>query len=46
MNDIKWVSIYTIKYSLENRRRAVIKLRNIFEQSLLTNINEITSLIN
>ncbi len=46
MNDIKWVSIYTIKYSLENRKKAVIKLRNIFEQSLLTNINEITSLIN
>ena len=45
MNDIKWVSIYTIKHSLENRKKAVIRLRNIFEQTLVNSIDEITSLI-
>tara|TARA_Y100000741_G_scaffold363982_1_gene353597 strand:+ start:3523 stop:4056 length:534 start_codon:yes stop_codon:yes gene_type:complete len=46
MNDIKWVSIHTIKYSIENKKKSVIKLRNVFEQTLSTNINNIISLIN
>ncbi len=45
MNDIKWVSIHTIRLSIENKKKSIIKLRSIFEQSLYTNINLITSYI-
>ena len=40
INDIKWVSIDTIKYSIENRK-SFIKLRSVFEQSLSASIDEI-----
>ena len=40
INDIKWVSIDTIKYSLENRK-SFIKLMSVFEQSLSVNMEEI-----
>tara|TARA_Y100001963_G_C6772939_1_gene445845 strand:+ start:154 stop:678 length:525 start_codon:yes stop_codon:yes gene_type:complete len=44
MNDIKWVSIDTIKYSINNRK-SFIKLRNVFEQTLFTCIDELVILI-
>ena len=40
INDIKWVSIDTIKYSIENRK-SFIKLRSVFEQGLNANMTEI-----
>lgn len=45
INDIKWVSIDTIKYSIENKK-SIIKLRAVFEQNLSSNINEIEKLLN
>tara|TARA_A100001015_G_C15028788_1_gene731971 strand:+ start:2685 stop:3215 length:531 start_codon:yes stop_codon:yes gene_type:complete len=47
INDIKWVSIDTIKYSIENKK-SFIKLRTVFEQSLVTstNIDELIKLMN
>ena len=45
MNDIKWVSVDTIKYSIQNRKY-FIKLRTVFEQSLIANLDEILSYIN
>jgi hypothetical protein len=44
MTDIKWVSIDTIKYSI-NDKKSFIKLRHVFEQTLKTNINEILDLL-
>ena len=44
MTDIKWVSIDTIKYSI-NDKKSFIKLRHVFEQTLKTNINEILELL-
>lgn len=44
MNDIKWVSIDTIKYSLENKK-SFIKLRTVFEQTLAICIDDIISTI-
>jgi 8-oxo-dGTP pyrophosphatase MutT (NUDIX family) len=40
INDIKWVSIDTIRSSLETRK-SFIKLRYVFEQSLNKNMDEI-----
>ena len=45
VNDIKWVSVDTIKYSLQNKK-TVIKLRTVFEQSLYVQLEEILSYIN
>ena len=44
INDIKWVSLDTIKYSIENKK-SFIKLRTVFEQNLLTSIDEIVRFI-
>ena len=44
MNDIKWVSIDTIKYSIENKK-AFIKLRTVFEQTLSMCIDDILKII-
>lgn len=44
INDIKWVSLNTIKYSIENKK-SFIKLRTVFEQNLATSIDEIVSFI-
>tara|TARA_B100001287_G_C22620216_1_gene499620 strand:+ start:62 stop:586 length:525 start_codon:yes stop_codon:yes gene_type:complete len=44
INDIKWVSLNTIKYSIENKR-SFIRLRNVFEQCLSISINEIISIV-
>lgn len=43
INDIKWVSIDTIRYSLLNKK-SFIKLRNVFEQNLITKLSDITGL--
>jgi len=45
INDIKWVSIDTIKYSISSNKKSIIKLRNVFEQNLSTYFNEITDLM-
>lgn len=45
INDIKWVSLSTIKQSL-NTRRPCIKLRNVFESNLSTYISDVENLIN
>jgi len=44
INDIKWVSLDTIKYSIENKK-SFIKLRTVFEQNLNISIDEIVSFI-
>ena len=44
INDIKWVSIDTIKYSIVNKK-SFIKLRSVFEQTLTKCIDDIVSLI-
>jgi 8-oxo-dGTP pyrophosphatase MutT (NUDIX family) len=44
INDIKWVSLNTIKYSIENKK-SFIKLRTVFEQNLVTSMDEIVSFI-
>lgn len=44
INDIKWVSLNTIKYSIENKK-SFIKLRTVFEQNLATSMDEIVSFI-
>ena len=44
INDIKWVSLNTIKYSTENKK-SFIKLRTVFEQNLATSMDEIVSFI-
>lgn len=44
ISDIKWVSIDTLKYSLENKK-SFIKLRTVFEQTLATSIEDIVSAI-
>ena len=40
MYDIKWVSLDTIKNSMNNKR-PLIKLRSVFEQTLISHINDI-----
>ena len=45
MTDIKWVSVHTIRYSLDNKKKSVIRLRNIFEQTLSISIDNILTLI-
>ena len=46
INDIKWVSIDTIKYSIENKK-SFIKLRSVFEQTIVNKgIDEIFKCIN
>ena len=44
INDIKWVSLDTIKYSIENKK-SVIKLRTVFEQNLAASIDDIVRFI-
>lgn len=44
INDIKWVSMDTIKYSLENKK-SFIKLRTVFEQTLSVNLNQLQNLL-
>ena len=44
ISDIKWVSVDTLKYSLENKK-SFIKLRTVFEQSLSSSLEEIVSAI-
>ena len=44
INDIKWVSLDTLKYSIQSKK-SIIKLRNVFEQSLESSIDEIVSFI-
>lgn len=44
INDIKWVSLNTIKYSIENKK-SFIKLRTVFEQNLAISMDEIVSFI-
>ena len=44
INDIKWVSSDTIKYSIENKK-TFIKLRSAFEQSLLYNMDDLLRII-
>ena len=44
INDIKWVSIDTIKYSIVNKK-SFIKLRSVFEQTLCTCIDDLATLI-
>ena len=44
INDIKWVSLNTIKQSI-NTRRSFIKLRNVFESNLSTYMLDIEKLI-
>tara|TARA_B100001142_G_C14051142_1_gene545942 strand:- start:147 stop:674 length:528 start_codon:yes stop_codon:yes gene_type:complete len=45
ISDIKWVSIHTITHSIQSKKKTVIKLRNIFEQTLAVSINDIIALI-
>lgn len=45
INDIKWVSIDTIKSSLETNKKPIIKLRSAFEKNLNTQLNEILELM-
>jgi len=40
MTDIKWVSLDTINYSIDNKR-SFIKLRHVFEQTLKVNRKEL-----
>ena len=40
MTDIKWVSLDTINYSIDNKR-SFIKLRHVFEQTLKMNRKEL-----
>ena len=40
MYDIKWVSLDTVLNSIDNKR-PLIKLRNVFEQTLILNIKDI-----
>jgi hypothetical protein len=40
MYDIKWVSLDTVLNSIDNKR-PLIKLRNVFEQTLVLNIKDI-----
>ena len=44
ISDIKWVSIDTIKYSIENKK-VFIKLRTVFEQTLSICIDDILKII-
>ena len=44
INDIKWVSLDTLKYSIQSKK-SIIKLRNVFEQSLASSIDEIVGFI-
>lgn len=44
INDIKWVSIDTIKYSFENKK-SFIKLRTVFEQTLSVCLEDIINVI-
>ncbi len=45
MGDISWVSLYTLKNSI-NTNKPFIKLRNVFENFLLDNINDIVKYTN
>jgi 8-oxo-dGTP pyrophosphatase MutT (NUDIX family) len=45
MTDIKWVSLDTINYSINNNRKSIIKLRYVFEQSFKSNIKEILEIL-
>jgi hypothetical protein len=45
MYDIKWVSLDTILNSIDNKR-PLIKLRNVFEQTLVSNIKDIEKYLN
>lgn len=45
INDIKWVSTDTIKYSIDNKR-SIIKLRSIFEKTIKHEYDNILSIIN
>lgn len=44
INDIKWVSIDTIKYSFENKK-SFIKLRTVFEQTFSVCLEDIINFI-
>lgn len=44
INDVKWVSLDTVKYSIENKK-SFIKLRSAFEQCVSTSIDEIINFI-
>lgn len=45
INDIKWVSTDTIKYSIDNKKQ-IIKLRSIFEKTVKKEYDNILSIIN
>jgi 8-oxo-dGTP pyrophosphatase MutT (NUDIX family) len=44
INDIKWVSLDTIKFTLNNKRN-LIKLRTVFENNLSSYIDEVEKLM-
>jgi 8-oxo-dGTP pyrophosphatase MutT (NUDIX family) len=44
MTDIKWVSLDTINYSIDNKK-SFIKLRHVFEQTLKLNRKEILEML-
>ena len=44
INDVKWVSYETIKHSIGSKQ-SLIKLRNIFEQTLIENKDTIDKII-
>ncbi len=44
MSDIKWVSLDTINYSIDNKN-SFIKLRHVFEQTFKLNRKEILELL-
>jgi hypothetical protein len=45
INDIKWVSTDTIKYSIDNKKQ-IIRLRSIFEKTIKKEYDNILSIIN
>jgi len=44
INDVKWVSFETIETTMTNKE-PMVKLRSVFEQNFLNNINEIKKII-
>lgn len=44
INDIKWVSLDTIKFTLNNKRK-LVKLRTVFENNLSSYIDEVEKLM-
>jgi hypothetical protein len=45
MTDIKWVSLDTINYSINNNRKSTIRLRYVFEQTFKSNLKEILEIL-